>query len=95
MQSDNRFQQLEPRLAPNPSGKKMDKSNGHEIILKSYIINRSPIRLNLDDGKFQNGRITQFDKFTITIMKHSPQGLEVGLETYFKHSIKSFSPVMK
>lgn len=95
MQPDN-SRQSQPRHSSGSAGtgKKMDNVNGHEIILKSYISNKSPIRLTFNNGDHQDGRVTQFDKFTITLMKRIGD-LEAGLETYFKHSIKSFSPVAK
>lgn len=83
MQTDNQ---------PGKSKKPLDKKNGHEFILKTCVIGKTPMIFNFTDGQEQFGRVTQFDNYTVTLMKTAADGTEIGLETYFKHSIKSFSP---
>lgn len=66
--------------------KPLDTRNGHETILKGFIVRRETIALNLMNGKIHTGRVTQFDNYTITIQ------LETGrLKTFYKHCIESFN----
>ncbi|UKL14947.1 hypothetical protein hairong_042 [Pseudomonas phage hairong] len=68
--------------------KPLDTRNGHETILKGFIVRREPIALNLMNGKMHIGLVTQFDNYTITIK------LETGqLRTFYKHCIESFNIV--
>lgn len=68
------------------SAKPLDPRNGHETILRTLIKKRQNVTLRLLDGSEIDGRISQFDKFTITIWPTDGK----GPETFFKHSLASF-----
>lgn len=68
--------------------KPLDTRNGHETILKGFIIRRESIALNLMNGKTYTGRVTQFDNYTITIQLERHEG---QYKTFFKHCIESFN----
>lgn len=75
--------------------KSLDKRNGHEAILKGLITNKSLVLLKMSNGDSDViGRVTQFDNFTITVMVQSfalgATPIDSHLETFFKHSIRSF-----
>lgn len=75
--------------------KSLDKRNGHEAILKGLITNKSLVTLKMNGSACDVvGRVTQFDNFTITVMVQSydqgPIPIDSHLETFFKHSIRSF-----
>ncbi|UIS24606.1 hypothetical protein S21ZY_044 [Pseudomonas phage ZY21] len=53
-----------------PIGKKpQDFKNGHLTILKTFIRNQTVIEIEFTDGTVQLGRVTQFDNYTITLMR--------------------------
>lgn len=72
------------------SGKPLDRNNGHEIILRSMIAKRQRITLTfVGGGECVTGRLSQFDKYTITIW---PEDNDNKPETFYKHDIRSFTP---
>lgn len=73
------------------NSKPLDTRNGHETILKGFIIRRESIALNLMNGKTYNGRVTQFDNYTITIQLETRHDGHGQLKTFFKHCIESFN----
>lgn len=77
---------LHKRPSLSISGKALDTRNGHETILRTLIKKRQNVTLRLLDGTEIDGRISQFDKFTITIWPTDGK----GPETFFKHSLVSF-----
>lgn len=79
----------DPKIVPidrNKNKKPLDTRNGHETILKGFIVRRESIELNLANGKTYIGRVTQFDNYTVTIQKEDGQ-----LKTFFKHCLESFN----
>jgi len=71
-----------------PARKELDRDNGHEIILRTMISKRQRILLTFKDNTCVKGRISQFDRWTITVWldeEHSKP------ETFFKHDIRSFT----
>ena len=71
-----------------PLRKELDRDNGHEIILRTMISKRQRILLTFKDNTCVKGRISQFDRWTITVWldeEHSKP------ETFFKHDIRSFT----
>ncbi len=79
----------EPKVAELETAKKQfDPKNGHEAILRTIIKKRADVVLTLNDGSAVYGRISQFDNFTITVYPDDNDGMP---ETFFKHSIRSFT----
>lgn len=72
--------------------KPQDFKNGHQTILKTFIRDKTLIELEFEDGTTQKGRVTQFDNYTITIMRVAGDMhlKDRGHRTYFKSSIKGF-----
>ena len=81
----------------NQKKKPQDFKNGHQTILKTFVRDKTLIEIEFADGTAQKGRVTQFDNYTITIMRVAgDMGLkdmvlkDMGYRTYFKSSIKGF-----
>uniref|UniRef100_A0AAU6W1A7 RNA-binding protein Hfq n=1 Tax=Pseudomonas phage Nican01 TaxID=3138540 RepID=A0AAU6W1A7_9CAUD len=49
--------------------KPQDHKNGHQVILKTFIRDKTVIEIEFTDGTVQLGRVTQFDNYTITLMR--------------------------
>lgn len=79
-----------PNLCP-PIGRSPIPSRKytHETILKTYISRRCDVCLHLNDGSQYIGRISQFDKWSVTIVDSDGS----NPETFFKHAIRSFKPL--
>jgi sRNA-binding regulator protein Hfq len=73
---------------------KRGTAKGHEIPLASMIRSKNLIRVHMMSGIRFIGNVSQFDKFTITLVNWSNE-LEGDLDvptprTFFKHAIDSF-----
>ena len=80
-------------VTPIQTAKKpQDFKNGHQTILKTFVRDKTLIEIEFTDGTSQKGRVTQFDNYTITIMRvEGDMHLQnAGHQTYFKSSIKGF-----
>lgn len=80
-------------VTPISSQKKpQDFKNGHQTILKTFVRDKTLIEIEFADGTSQKGRVTQFDNYTITIMRVAGDMClkDMGYRTYFKSSIKGF-----
>lgn len=82
-------QHHEAQQRQHQNTRKMDEINGHEIILKTLIKKSARCVFDLINGARVEGRITQFDRFTITVQESE----KTSPTTMFKHSIQSFSGV--
>jgi sRNA-binding regulator protein Hfq len=90
----------------NSQKKPQDFKNGHQTILKTFVRDKTLIEIEFTDGIKQRGRVTQFDNYTITLMRIGVQSQtmsdvlkngkvesilhEEGYRTYFKSCIKGF-----
>lgn len=61
-----------------PVKKPQDFKNGHEVVLRKFISTREPLTLELTNGDYVTGRVTQFDHFTITLAEMSKQPFGYG-----------------
>lgn len=80
-----------PNFAERPKARPpidLRKKYDHETILKGYINRKDKVELIDNDGISWAGRVSQFDKWTITITDDAG----MNPQTFFKHSLKSFKP---
>lgn len=79
-----------PNLCP-PIGKNPvpPRKFDHESILKAYIKRNQLVCITDLKGVSRHGHVSQFDKWSITIINTS----DGTPETFFKHAIRSFKPV--
>lgn len=57
-------------VTPLSTAKKpQDFKNGHQVMLKTFIRDQTLIEIEFTDNTLQLGRVTQFDNYTITIMR--------------------------
>lgn len=71
-----------PKAPPKPT---------HEQLLKVAMEQSKNILLYLDDGEVWEGKITQMDKYTITLKLDEPDEYQVSEWTVFKHALKGFA----
>lgn len=80
-----------PNFAERPKARPpvdLRKKYDHETILKGYINRKEMVELTTQDNEQHSGRVSQFDKWTITITDDAG----MNPQTFFKHSLKSFKP---
>lgn len=80
-----------PNFAERPKARPpidLRKKYDHETILKGYINRKEMVELTTIDKEQHSGRVSQFDKWTITITDDAG----MNPQTFFKHSLKSFKP---
>jgi RNA chaperone Hfq len=71
------------------------QTTGHEIPLAKMIKNKTMVKIYLSSGDHFTGYVSQFDKFSVTLINWTDnfsevQDVKVGPRTFFKHSIDSF-----
>lgn len=83
---------MNPVTPISTAKKPQDHKNGHQTILKTFIRDKTLIEIEFTDGTVQRGRVTQFDNYTITLMRvvGDMHLREFGHRTYFKSCIKGF-----
>lgn len=83
------YVQPQERHRRNPIPTSSSRTFNHESILKAYIKRNQLVCITDLKGVSRHGHVSQFDKWSITILNTS----DGTPETFFKHAIRSFKPV--
>lgn len=78
---------LRKKESPTKTGRKPPV--GHEVILASSAKKRTTIEFVMMDNEVITGKISQYDRYTITIWETG----KTAPTTFFKHAIKLFRPI--